>query len=70
MRTFTAIEYGFVLSIIATFSVVGVGGMLFGFQLSDWAEWQGILVGVAATVVAVAAAALGVRMASGDRPRI
>ena len=70
MRTFTAIEYGFVLSIIATFSVVGIGGMLFGFQLSDWTEWQGIFVGAAATIVAVAAAAVGVRMALNDGPKV
>lgn len=62
-RVLMAIEYAFVVSLIASFGVVTVGGLLFGFQLSQWAEWQGILVGVVGTIAGVAGAVLGVRLA-------
>ena len=61
-RTLTAIEYSFVASIIASFSVVGLAGFLFGFQLSQWAEWEGILVGVTALIAGVIGAVFGLRM--------
>lgn len=37
-RKLMAIEYAFVVSIIASFSVVGVAGIMFGLQLGQWAE--------------------------------
>ena len=45
-RTLAAIEYAFVCSMIASFSVVVVAGFFFGFELSQWFEGQGRLVGV------------------------
>lgn len=63
-RTLTSIEYAFVVSLIASFSVLGVAGFMFGFQLGQWAEWQGILVGVTATIAGVVGAVFGLRMAS------
>lgn len=62
-RRLTAIEYAFAVSLLASFGTVGVGGLLFGFQPSQWAEWQGILIGVIATIAGVAGAVAGVRMA-------
>ena len=55
-----AIKYAFVYSLIASFSVVVVAGLFFGFQFSQWAEWQGRLVGAMATVAGVAGALFGV----------
>lgn len=66
----SAIEYALVVSLIASFSVLGVGGLLFGFQLGQWAEWQGVLVGVTGTIAGVIGAAFGVRLALNAEPRI
>jgi uncharacterized oligopeptide transporter (OPT) family protein len=62
-RTLAAIEYAFVCSMIASFSVVVVAGFFFGFELSQWSEGQGRLVGVTATIAGVVGAFFGVRMA-------
>jgi len=66
-RTLMSIEFAFVTSIIAAFSVVGIAGLLFGFQLGQWTEWQGILVGSAATIAGVTGAGLGLRMSFEER---
>ena len=55
-RTLAAIEYAFVCSMIASFSVVVVAGLFFGFELSQWSEGQGRLVGVTATIAGVVGA--------------
>jgi hypothetical protein len=57
-----AIEYAFVVSIIASFSVVGVAGFMFGLRLGQWVEWQGVLVGVIATIAGVVGAVFGLHM--------
>lgn len=62
-RTLSAIEYAFVCSMIASFSVVGVAGLFFGFQMSQWSEWQGALVGVTGSIAGLVGAVLGVRLA-------
>ena len=67
-RTLSAIEYALAVSLVASFSVVGVGGLLFGFQVGQWAEWQGILVGVTGTIAGVIGAAFGVRLALNAGP--
>lgn len=59
-RHLEAIKYGFVGSLIASFSVMAVAGLFFGFHLSQWSEWQGRMVGVTATIAGVAGAFLGV----------
>jgi hypothetical protein len=61
-QTLRTIEYSFAASIIASFSVVGLAGFLFGFQLSQWAEWEGILVGLTAVIAGVFGAVFGLRM--------
>ena len=64
-RSFDAIEYAFVCSMLASFTVLAVAGLFFGFELSQWSELQGRLVGVTATIAGVAGALFGVRMALG-----
>ena len=66
--TLAAIEYAFVCSMIASFSVVVVAGLFFGFELSQWSELQGRLVGVTATILGVVGAVFGVRMALVTEP--
>ena len=66
-RTLISIEYAFVTSIISSFSVVGIAGFLFGFQLGHWTEWQGILVGSIATIAGVIGAGFGLRMSFEER---
>jgi hypothetical protein len=67
-RTLAAIEYAFVCSMIASFSVVVVAGLFFGFELSQWSEGQARLVGVTATIAGVVGAVFGVRMALDTEP--
>lgn len=62
-RMLTAIEYAFVISLTASFSVLGVAGLLFGFQISQWTEWQGVLVGLTATIAGGIGAFVGLRIA-------
>jgi uncharacterized membrane protein YdjX (TVP38/TMEM64 family) len=69
-RTLMSIEYAFVTSIIASFSVVGIAGFLFGFQLGQWTEWQGILVGSTATIAGVIGAGFGLRMPIAQRMKL
>ncbi len=66
-RILNAIEYAFVVSLIASFSVVGVGGLLFGFQMGQWTEWQGILVGAIAAIAGVVGVFAGLRIALNER---
>lgn len=66
-RTLTAIEYAFVVSLMASFAVLGVAGLLFGFQVNQWSEWQGVLVGLAATFVGIVGIFLGLRIALNQR---
>lgn len=63
IQALTAIEYALVVSLLASFGVLVIGGLLFGFQASRWAEWQGILVGVIGTMAGIAGAVIGCRMA-------
>jgi LytS/YehU family sensor histidine kinase len=64
-RSFDAIEYAFVCSILASFSVLAVAGLFFGLELNQWSELQGRLVGVTATIAGVAGVLFCVRMALG-----
>lgn len=66
-RILNSIEYAFVVSLLASFSVVGVGALFFGFQMGQWAEWQGILVGVFGTIAGVLGAFVGLRIALNER---
>lgn len=69
-RALMSIEYAFVTAIIASFGVVACGGFFFGFQLGHWTEWQGILVGSAATIAGVIGAGLGLHVSFGERMKL
>ena len=69
-RTLMSIEYAFVTSIIASFSVLSIAGFFFGFQLGQWTEWQGILVGSIATIAGAIGAGLGLRLSFEERLRV
>jgi hypothetical protein len=57
------VGYAFASAIAASLLVLLVGMALFGFQLSQWAEWEGRLVGVVGTVAGNAGAAGGLWLA-------
>lgn len=59
-RQLEAIKYAFVCAMIASFSVLALGGLFFGFHFSQWSEWQGGLVGVTGSIAGVAGALFGV----------
>lgn len=63
LRILKAIEYAFVAAVVASLLVLVIAAFVFGFHFALWQEWQGRVVGVVATIAAVAAAALGVRTA-------
>jgi uncharacterized membrane protein YraQ (UPF0718 family) len=54
-----AIGYAFGASVAASLGVLLVGVCLLGFQLALWAEWEGRIVGLVATVAGVAGAVVG-----------
>lgn len=58
------IAYPVATAIAASLLVLLVGMFLFGFQLAQWAEWQGRLVGVAGTIAGIAGAASGFALAA------
>jgi len=58
-----AIGYAFGASVAASLSVLLVGVCLFGFRFTDWAEWEGRIVGLVGTVAGVAGAVVGLKMA-------
>lgn len=58
-----AIGYAFGASIAASLLVLLVGMCVFGFQLAEWAEWQGRIAGVVGTIAGVAGAVIGLQIA-------
>lgn len=66
-RTLLSIECAFVMALIASFAVVVIAGLLFGFQFGQWTEWQGILVGSIATIAGVIGAGVGIQMSFAHR---
>jgi hypothetical protein len=57
------IGYAFGTSIAASLIVLLIGMCVFGFQLAEWAEWQGRIAGVVGTIAGVAGAAIGWQIA-------
>ena len=58
-----AIGYAFGASIAASLILVLVGMCVFGFQLAEWAEWQGKIAGVVGTIAGVAGAVISLQIA-------
>lgn len=69
-RTLMTIEYSLVMAIIASFVVVSIAGLLLGFQLGQWTEWQGIVVGSIATLAGVVGAGVGLQMSFAQRMKM
>ena len=66
-----AIGYTFGAAVAASLAVLVVGMLVFGFDLTQWAELEGRAMGVAGTIAAVAGAVVGLRLASrSDHRRI
>jgi hypothetical protein len=57
------IGYAFGTSIAASLIVLLIGMCVFGFQLAEWAEWQGRIAGVLGTIAGVAGAVIGLQIA-------
>ena len=62
-RVLQVIGYSFGASVAASLGVLLVGAFVFGSRFTDWAEWEGGLVGVVGTVAGVAGAVVGLRLA-------
>lgn len=62
-RLVKAIEYAFVASVVASFGVLLVGACVFGFRFTQWAEWEGRLVGLVGMLGGVVGAVVGLRIA-------
>jgi len=60
---FKLIGYSFGAAVAVSLVVLFIGMVLFGFQLAQWAEWEGRIVGVAGTVAGVAGAIVGLSIA-------
>ncbi|HSE29959.1 MAG TPA: hypothetical protein VLA93_00115 [Pyrinomonadaceae bacterium] len=58
-RKFIAIEFAFTASIVAAFGALGIAGLVFGFQMGQWTEWQGVVAGMVVTTAAALGALFG-----------
>jgi hypothetical protein len=58
-----AIGYAFGASVAASLGVLLAGAFVFGPRFTDWAEWEGGLVGVVGAVAGVAGAVVSLRLA-------
>ena len=59
-----AIGYTFGGAVAASLAVLIVGMLVFGSDLTQWAEWEGRAMGVAGTIAGVAGAVIGLRLAT------
>lgn len=64
-----AIAYSFGAAVGGALVVLLVGMCVFGFQLVQWAEWEGRTIGVIATIAGVAGASIGLLIALRARHR-
>jgi hypothetical protein len=63
MHVFKLIGYSFGIAVAASLIVLLVGGVLFGLQFAHWAELEGRIVGVVATIAGAVGAGLGLWLA-------
>lgn len=64
-----ALGYASGASVAASLIVLLVAICAFGFEFAKWAEWQGRIAGVAATLAGVSGAVIGLRIALGTESR-
>lgn len=63
-----ALRYALIVSFYAAFTVVGIGGFLFGLQLGRWAEWQVAIIISLGSIAGVFGAIAGWRLAFDAEP--
>jgi hypothetical protein len=63
MNTSKVVGYSFGTAIAASLGVLVVGACVFGFNLAEWTELEGGIVGLLGTIAGVAGAAIGLRNA-------
>jgi hypothetical protein len=62
-RVLKVIGYSLGASVAASLGVLLVGACVFGFQFTEWAEWEGRFMGVVGTIAGVVGAVVGLKMA-------
>ena len=69
MSRFKLVGYPLAGAVVASLSVLVLALFIFGFQVSEWTEWAGRIVGIVATMASVVAAGVGfsrARKTAGD----
>lgn len=64
-----AIGYTVGAAVAASLVVLLIGMLVFGSDLTQWAEWEGRVVGVAGTIAGVAGGVVGLRFAMREDQR-
>lgn len=54
-------------ALAASLAVLALGAVIFGPELSQWAEWKGRVIGVLGTIAGVGGAAAGFQLARGRK---
>ena len=57
------IGYSAGTAIVGSFLVVLIGMVFFGFQLAQWSEWEGVIVGMVGTIAGIGGAVVGLLLA-------
>ena len=68
MNTFKAMGYSFGAAIVASWAVLLLGGLLFGFNFAEWTETAGRTTGIFATVAGIVGAVVGLKIAQKTSP--
>jgi membrane protein DedA with SNARE-associated domain len=63
MGTLKIISSSFAAAVLASFAALFVGMCVFGFRFAEWAEWQGRIVGLLATIAGIVGAVIGLGLA-------
>ena len=59
MDTFKAMGYSLGAAIVASWAVLLVGGLVFGFNFAEWTETAGRTTGILATIAGIVGAVVG-----------
>jgi hypothetical protein len=62
-KTLKAMGYAFGASLVASFAALLAGACVFGFELAQWTEWEGRVVGIIATISGIGGAIIGLSLA-------
>ena len=68
MDTFKTMGYSFGAAIVASWAVLLVGGLMFGFNFAEWTETAGRTTGILATVAGIVFAIVGLKVAQKTSP--